>query len=244
MTMTKSTIRSWSYSKLLDFESCPLKAKLKHIDRVPEEKAPAAERGTKIHDMAENYVNGTLSVLPPELLKFSDDFLALRTQFAAGTVSLEGEWGFDKDWAPTDYRSAWLRMKLDARAHKSPTEAVVIDYKTGRSYGNELKHGEQTLLYGIAEVLREPQIEQVTVELWYLDQDELTSKTFSRKQLMKYLPSFEKRGLAVTTAEKFPPKPNIFSCKWCPFGPAKGKQCEFGVLPGDTDISQYRRRFG
>jgi hypothetical protein len=238
------TIRSGSYSKLTDFEQCPLKAKLKHVDRIPEEKAPAAERGTMIHDLAENFVRGNINTLPKELAKFSDEFLSLRTQFSSGNVSLEGEWGFDKDWNVTEYKTAWLRMKLDARAHVSKTKAVVVDYKTGKRFGNELKHGEQTLLYGIAEVLREPQIEEVTVELWYLDVDELHAQTFTRDKILKYLPVFEKRLKALTTATKFPPRPNIFSCKYCPFGPAKGGQCQYGVLPGDTNISQYRRRFG
>ena len=237
-------IKSASYSKLTDFEACPYKTKLKHVDRIPEEKAPAAERGTMIHQFAEDFVLGKLAVLPEELKKFSDEFSVLRTQYVDGKVSLEGEWGFDKEWAVTDYKTAWLRMKLDARVHTSPSTAVVVDYKTGKRYGNEIKHGEQTLLYGIAEILREPQITNVTVELWYLDVDEIHSQTFDRKQILKYLPQFEKRLLALTNATKFPPRPNIFSCKWCPFGPAKGGQCEFGVLPGDTDMKQYRRKFG
>lgn len=237
-------IKSWSYSKLTDFEQCPLKAKLKHVDRIPEEKAPAAERGTAIHQLAEDFVRGLLPVLPKELAKFSDEFLSLRKQMEAGQVSLEGEWGFDKNWEVTDYKTAWLRMKLDARSHITPNKAVVVDYKTGKRYGNEIKHGEQTVLYGLAEILREPQIDEVTVELWYLDVDELHTQTFTRGQILKYLPTFEKRGSAVTSATSFPARPNVFSCKWCPFGPAKGGQCEFGAMPGDTAITQYRRKYG
>jgi hypothetical protein len=238
------TIRSWSYSKLLDFEGCPMKAKLKHIDRIPEEKVPAAERGTAIHQLAEDYVLGKINTVPAELNKFRAEFESLRAQYIAGAVSLEGEWGFDRQWEPTDYKSAWLRMKLDARVHASKTHAVVVDYKTGKRFGNELKHGEQTVLYGIAEIIREPSIEDVTVELWYLDLDELASQTFSRKQILKYLPQFDKRGKAVTTATSFPARPNVFSCKWCPYSPSKGGQCTVGALPGDSDISGYRRRFG
>jgi hypothetical protein len=237
-------IKSASYSKLTDFEACPYKTKLKHVDRVPEAKAPAAERGTAIHQLAEDFVLGKIAVLPEELRKFSDEFSSLRTQYVDGKVSLEGEWGFDKNWSVTDYKTAWLRMKLDARVHTTPTTAVIVDYKTGKRFGNELKHGEQTLLYGLAEVLREPQIERVTVELWYLDIDDLHAQSFTRDKILKFLPAFEKRLLALTNATKFPPKPNVFACKWCPYGPAKGGQCEYGVLPGDTAITQYRRKFG
>ena len=238
------TIKSWSYSRLLDFEKCPYSAKLKFIDKLPQESAPAAERGTAIHQLAEDFVNGTIKTLPPELSKFKDEFLALRARYLEGKVSLEGDWGFTLDWETCDFKEAWLRMKLDARVRTSPTEAVVIDYKTGKRYGNELKHGEQTVLYGLAEVLREPEVEEVTVELWYLDIDELISTKYTREAILRYLPQFEKRGLKVTTATQFPPNPNIFSCKWCSYGPAKGGQCEFGVMPGDTPISIYRRKFG
>lgn len=238
------TVKSASYSKLMDFEACPYRLKLKHIDRIPEEKAPAAERGTFIHQLAEDYVLGKITVMPPELIKFADEFTSLRKQYIAGAVSLEGEWGFDKDWNVCDYKTAWLRMKLDGRVHSSPTTAVVIDYKTGKRFGNEIKHGEQTLLYGIAEIIREPQIEEVTVELWYLDLDDLQSQTFTRKAILKYLPQFEKRLQTMTSATKFPARPNVFACKWCAYGPAKGGQCTYGVLPGDTNLSTYRRKFG
>ena len=48
------TISSWSFSKLGDFESCRLKAKLKHLDNIPEPERPlppgktehANDRGT------------------------------------------------------------------------------------------------------------------------------------------------------------------------------------------------------
>lgn len=240
---TTSPIRSWSYSRLTDFESCPYKAKLKYVDRLAEQKAPAAERGTQIHQLAEDFVVGKIKDLPKELVKFTDEFAALRAQYLAGSVSLEGEWGFDKDWNITDYKTAWLRMKADAVITKTPDHAIIVDHKTGKRYGNELKHGEQVQLYGIAALLRNEHIMRVTVELWYLDLDDLHSATYTRTQALKYLPQFEKRGLAITRATAFPPRPNIFSCKFCSFGPAKGGQCEYGVLPGDTNISQYRRKF-
>jgi CRISPR/Cas system-associated exonuclease Cas4 (RecB family) len=237
-------LKSASYSRLLDFESCALKAKMKHVDRIPEEKAPAAERGTAIHQMAEDYVRGKLKILPIELKKFSDEFLALRTRFEEGSVSLEGDWGFDKDWNRAEWKLAWMRIKLDARVQVSPTHSIVIDYKTGKRFGNEIKHGEQVVLYGLAEILREPLVEKVTIELWYTDIDDMVPLTYTREQLLRFLPQFEKRLKKMTSATEFPPNPNVFSCKWCAYGPNKGKQCQYGVLPGDTAISIYRRKYG
>lgn len=242
--LSGSTLKSASYSRLLDFEQCAYRAKLKHIDRIPEEKAPAAERGTAIHQMAEDFVNGKLKIFPAELNKFKDEFLALRARYTEEKVSLEGDWGFDKEWNKASWKEAWMRIKLDARISLTKKHSVVVDYKTGKRYGNEIKHGEQVVLYGIAEILREPDVEKVTVELWYLDLDELIPTEFDRERLMRFLPSFEKRLLKMTNATEFPPNPNVFSCKWCAYGPAKGGQCTFGVLPGDTPISIYRRKYG
>lgn len=239
---------SWSYSKLLDFEQCKYRYKLKHIDRVPEAKSEAADRGTAMHTMAENFVLGKLKSLPTELLKFSNDFVALRTKFETNHVSLEGEWAFDKNWEPTAYKTGWLRMKADAVCFNKlvkPTEAVVIDYKSGKKWGNECKHGEQTQLYSLATALRNPTVKKITAELWYLDKDDLTTVTYTREQAIALLKPFDKRAGRIDKAHEtgvFEPNPNPFTCQWCPYGPNKSKECTHGVTTSMT-ISDYRKKF-
>jgi len=242
----ESTSTSWSYSKLLDFEQCKLRYKLKHIDRVPEEKSPAADRGTAIHGMAEDFILGNTKSLPTELLKFSDDFSALRNRYSNGLVSVEGEWGFDKDWQPTVYKTAWLRMKADAVAfNKERTEAIVIDFKTGRKFGNEIKHGNQVQLYALASAILNPTVQKFILELWYLDKDELTTNTYTRKQAMSFVKQFDKRAKKIDAAHKssvFEPNPNQVSCQWCAYGPQKGNQCPHGYT-GSMTIADYRRKY-
>lgn len=237
-------IKSASYSKLLDFEQCKYRAKLKHIDRIPEEKSEAADRGTRIHTAAEHFVLGKIKQLPAELIKFEAEFNALRTRYKTKQASFEGEWGFNKDWQPCDWKHAWLRMKLDAMVHLSKSHGLVIDYKTGKLFGNEIKHGEQVQLYAIAALLLHEELTTITVELWYLDIDDLVTRTFTRNEALRYLQPFEKRLLRMTTATEFPPNPNIFSCKWCPYGPAKGGQCTHGVHGVTMNMSTYRKKFG
>jgi CRISPR/Cas system-associated exonuclease Cas4 (RecB family) len=238
-------IKSVSYSRLLDFEQCKLRAKMKHVDRIPEEKHEAAERGTAIHQMAEDFVRGKGTHLPTELLKFDDEFVAMRREFKLGKVSLEGEWGFDKDWMPADYKAAWLRMKADLVYFPTKTHAIVVDFKTGGSWGKEITHGEQVQLYIIATLIRNPELQSVRGELWYTDRDELTHKTYTRAEALRYVQPFDKRMKKVTSATTFPSNPNVFTCKYCPYGPAKGGQCPDGVLAfGDTAMKQYRRKFG
>lgn len=240
-------IKSVSFSKLQDYEQCPYRCKLKHVDRIPEEKYPAAERGTAIHQMAEDYVNGKLRSLPTELMKFMDEFEVLRREYKGKHVSLEGEWGFDPEWLPTQYKTAWLRMKGDAILFKGAHDAVVVDYKTGHSYGKEVTHGQQVQLYAIATFILYPELQNITVELWYLDKDEMTQRTYTRLEALRYVQSWDKRLKKVTNAKTFPPNANWISCKYCAFGPAKGNRCEYGVAVGQrpsNTISDYRKKFG
>ena len=224
--MASTHIISWSHSSLGNFEKCKFLAKLKHLDRIPEPQRElpqgktehANDRGSRIHDWAENYVNGTHATQIPEMREFAVEFEHLRHLFTKGIVSLEGEWGVDKNWEVTDWKTAWHRSKVDAIVFPDPYSAIVIDYKSGKKFGNEIKHAEQTQLYALNAVLRYPKIETVTTELWYVDVKDLTSKTFTREQILRFKPGFDRRGRAMTSATEFPPNGNVFSCQWCMYG--------------------------
>lgn len=236
--MSNECIKAWSYSRLVDFEQCKLRAKLKYIDRIPEPARPlppgkaehANDRGTRIHDAGERFVRGGVELIP-ELKAFETEFHDLRNKYKHGMVSLEGEWAVNKDWEPVAWgdKDAWARIKLDAFVRLSKTHAVVIDYKTGKKFGNEIKHAEQTQLYQLAAFLRYPELETIDVELWYTDQDDLTHMKYTRSQGMRFFQNFNQRGIAMTSAEEFPPSPNVFACKWCPYGPRGTGDCDKGV---------------
>jgi len=233
--MTERII-SWSHSKLVDFEKCRFMAKLKHIDRIPEperELPPgktehANDRGSRIHDAAEQFVRGKGDFIP-EMKEFKAEFNHLKHLFKLGTVSLEGEWGMDRNWTPAPWKSAWHRSKLDALVLCSPEEAVVIDYKSGRRIYNEVKHGEQLQLYQLNTFLRHPTLEVVHAELWYLDAKELTSVTYTRDQGLRFLRTWDQRGKKITSNTDWKPNPNKFSCQYCPYGPWGTGHCQVGV---------------
>lgn len=229
-------IRSWSHSKLVDFEQCKFKAYLKHDQRIPEPERPlppgktehANDRGTRIHQLAEDFVRKGGKV-PHELIRFEKEFLQLRKLFSAGVVSLEGEWGMNRAWEPTDWKTAWHRAKLDTLVFIDGVTAVTIDYKSGKKFGNELKHAEQLRLYALNAFLRYPDLQLVHTELWYLDLDEYTLLTLRRDQALHLRKGFDRRGEALTSCEEFPPNPNKFSCKYCPYGPWGTEHCKVGV---------------
>jgi PD-(D/E)XK nuclease superfamily len=241
-------IRTVSFSRLQDFEKCRYLAKLKYVDRIPEPERPlppgktehANDRGTRVHEAAELFVRGGVELVQ-ELREFRDDFEELRTMYAQGAVTLEGEWAVNRDWTPVAWGShdAWCRMKLDAFVQTSPTSARVIDFKTGKRYGNEVKHTEQGQVYQLATFLRFPELEEITVEFWYVDLNEKDIKNYSRTQGMAYFDKYDNRFSAVTTCEDFKPNPNAFSCKWCPY---KGNACEYGVS-GTPAARTFSKRY-
>lgn len=231
-------VPSWSHSKLQDFEKCKFLCWLKYDQKIPEPERPlppgktkhANDRGTRVHDNCEQYVRGDVDTLTHEAeLHFGPQIDFLRVLHTEGLVSLEGEWGHDKDWMPAPWKTAWLRLKLDVMVLWHPTVATVIDYKTGRKFGNEVKHMEQMQLYALASFMRFPELEVVEVELWYLDQNEVTKIRFMRSQALRFLASYTKRGNALTSCTDWPANPNKFSCKWCQYGPWNGGQCQVGV---------------
>ncbi len=235
--MPPITIKSCSPSRLNDYESCPFKAKLKMIDKIPEPERPlppgktehSNDRGSRIHEELEAFVRGT-GPMPIEACKFKDELERMTKLYKEGKVSMEGEWGFDRDWRVAEWFQAWLRMKLDALIFLTPRHAVVVDYKSGASFGNQIKHGEQTQLYALATCLKYPAIDFVTTELWYIDQDELVRNEFSREQANRFYKPFDKRLKAMTDATTFPTRPNLVSCKYCPYHPVRGTgHCKDGV---------------
>ncbi len=222
--MNKPLIRAWSFSRLSEFEMCAYRTKLKVIDRIPEPERElkkgqtehANDRGTRIHELCEGFLRDK-NPLPLEAEKFREDFESLKTRFKAGKVSLEGEWGFDDEWQPCDYKKAWLRVKCDAVAHLSSKHIAVIDYKTGRKHGNEIKHGEQVQLYALCAAIKYPEAETIDVELWYLDQDDLTHESKPANKWLYHLKPFNNRGRKMMNETKWKPNPNVFSCNYCPY---------------------------
>jgi hypothetical protein len=234
-------IKAWSYSRLNVFETCKLRSKLAVVDKIPEPPRPlppgktehANDRGTRVHTAAELYVKGGVELVS-ELQWFAAEFEQLRELFKEGKVSLEGEWAFDRGWEPVAYMSSdvWVRIKCDIVVFLSETEAVVVDIKTGKRWGNEMKHAEQMRLYAATTFCKYPKLEKIRVELWYTDLDDIVEKDYTRLQGLTFLKNFEDRGHVMTTCEEFPPNPNAFSCKWCPYKPeALGGtgHCKVGV---------------
>ncbi len=231
-------VTSWSFSRLQDFTRCKLAFKIKHIDRVPEPERAlpkgklehANDRGTRIHDNIETYIRGDHDALCPEADKFFGMFIdLLRVLYADGMVEMEGNWAFGENWDVDAWETGWLRLKLDGLVRLSPTQAAVLDWKTGRHFGNEVVHGNQLNLYAVATFLRHPELEEITVADYYIDHGVKTERKFTRTEALRYKRTFDKQGKDITRCTEFPANPNRFSCQWCAYGPEHTGHCTVGV---------------
>jgi hypothetical protein len=230
-------IPAWSYSTWSAFQKCKYKVYLEKVEKreqlvreVGGAKEHPLDRGTRVHDAAEIFVKGEVEMIQ-ELKGFAPEFLHLRDLYDAGLVELEGDWAFKSDWKPTAWMSkdAWLRAKLDALVIYG-TEAVAIDYKTGKSWGNEVAHATQGQLYQLLTFLKHPELTSVSVEFWYTDQNEITKSHFTREKGMRFFNTWQQRGDSVTKETEFRANPSDHACKWCPFGRNVGTgSCEYKI---------------
>jgi RecB family exonuclease len=212
-------VPSWSYSALSTFEECPYRIYLTRVKKHKEAKNEAADRGTQIHTLAEEFVTGQRgNELPQELAKFRSDLGRYAAAHNENKIEVEQEWAFDINWEPTDWfaDNVWGRVKLDVFLRDDPTSAELVDYKTGKRFGNEIKHLGQGQIYAVAAFMRYPELQFLKVRFLYLDHGEVLEKTYTRERAMVFLPTVHKRAIKLTSAKEFKPRPSTHVCRWCP----------------------------
>lgn len=230
-------ITSWSFSRYSDYKQCPLKAKLKHIDKIKEPPNPAMARGAAIHTIAEEYIKGKGRSLPPELKSFSDLFKMLRKQYkkSINGMVVEDNWAFTKDWTETEWNNwvyCWVRIKLDCAHHHDDEIMIVSDWKTGK-FRQEMNEDyiEQLELYALAALMLHPHIKEVRPRLVYLDQGvvyppEDSPMIFTPADIPKLKKIWEKRTKPMLNDTTFAPRPND-KCHWCFFSASKNGPCKY-----------------
>ena len=215
-------LTTWSYSAWKEWKQCPFKSFLKRIKGLKEPSGPQAERGTQIHQLAQDHTEGKLRCLPKELETFRAEFTTLRKMEAM----CELEWGFTSTWEPCDFKApnVWLRVKTDAIYSPSAGELVVVDHKTGKIYAED--HALQVELYALAAFLLHPTAEHVKTVLWYLDQNHREPADFVREDVPRLKQVWEERVAPMLNDSIFPCRPGPL-CRYCHFSRTKNGPCSF-----------------
>lgn len=219
-------IATASFSRLDVFEKCPQRAKLAYIDKQPEPDTynrDAANRGDEIHKRAERYIRSEDDDLH-ELQKVKESLDHAREQYALGRVEVEQNWGFDADWQTTGWfdPNIWMRIKCDVVIGSGEAKASVWDWKSGKKFGNEIKHTSQGQLYALGTFLRYPATEIVDVSFEYVDHGKHLRKTYTRADVPRLMAAWTNRTLAMTNAQVFSAKPSKMNCMYCPFSDNRG----------------------
>jgi len=220
-----SKLTAWSYSRISLWEQCPLKFKLKHIDKLPEEQSPAASRGDTIHKEAAAFISGATTGFPPSLAKFDAQMWELH-DLPRDSVVVEQQWGFTKSWRPTGWFGAntWFRNILDVGVVYPDGHSDVVDHKTGKEYPD---HADQRELNALSLMCRFPDVSHVTSRMWYLDAGHETIAEFEQHQKGELQEKWEKRVAPMFADTVFAPRPND-KCKWCAYARSKNGPCKFG----------------
>lgn len=226
--MIANKISAWSFSRHADYRQCPLKAKLKYINKINEPANSAMERGSNVHNQAAAYIKGAIPKMPLELKQHRTLFVALKNQFKNfdNMISVEESWAFKKDWSITrwdDWTGCWLRVKTDC-ARLKPPHLEIFDWKTGRFREEDkaIAYAEQLSLYSLAGFMLYPSVKTISAYLVYLDSGTDHYENFDRSQLPALKAGWEKMVKPMLQDTRFAPRPTA-KCIWCWYGQS-GKQ--------------------
>lgn len=246
----KEQFTSWSFTRYNDYKQCPLKAKLKHLDKIEEPPNDAMARGGDIGRLAELFIKGGIkpAKMPLELQKFKAEFLELAAMFkkTPKRMVIEDSWAMTHDWKPTtwdDWDGCAVRVKIDAGHLTSPTKMKVIDWKTGKFRAERREeYIEQLELYALGAFVLNPALEEVEAFLCYLDigvtfpepkSDDAKRLTFKRADMPKLKKTWDKRTRAMLFDKSFTPRPND-KCRYCHYRKDNTKS-----LPGRKQLCKY-----
>ena len=216
-----SSVKSWSYTAYSTYSQCPLRYKYQKIDKLPEPKSDAMERGNAIHKKCENFLTNVVDTVPHEARKFADQM----EQLKGLNPFVEQKWGFTKEWKPTSWtgKDTWYRGIVDAGVLYPDNEADIVDFKTGKMYET---NEDQIELFSLTVMLRWPQVRHVTARLWYLDSGDEIVREFPATDKVALRQKWEKKVGPMFADTIFAPKPNKF-CGWCHFRKSNGGPCRF-----------------
>ena len=214
-------ITRFSYTSISTYENCPAQFKYSYIDNLETPSSAAAMRGTRLHKMAEDFMNGQLLRIPHEIHKLGPAITLLKSQNAVP----EEAWMVDKNWEATEDKSN-ARIKAIIDVHYRLDDVVYVkDYKSGQMYDD---HRTQLELYGIIALCRYPDAKRVDTSALYIDTGyEGMQGSIIRPMLPALKNMWNDKIIKIERDDVFEPKPETRKCGWCAFQKRKGGPCQY-----------------
>lgn len=207
---------AWSYSRLKNFEVCPLKHQ--QVDLLKAFKEPPSEQlewGDQVHLAMKNAAQGKAPL--PATMQMYQKWLEPVIKRPAGVELLvEQNFALDADLQPCEYYGpkAWFRIKIDLIL-LGPKKALVLDWKTGKPKDDS----PQLMLSAQSVFSFFPQIEVVDSSFVWLQFDAERRETYTREDVAGGWVSLLERVRLMEQAAKlnnYPPKPSGICRRYCP----------------------------
>lgn len=221
MTESLARPKRWSYSALSTWKGCPAQYKYSYIDRLPDVAGPAAERGTRLHSLCEDVVNGKLPHIPNDLRKIGLRLL----DFQQRKANTEAVWLLDKEWKPADNEGAWIKGIIDV--HYVQDDVLhVVDYKSGQMYP---EHVEQLELYAVMGMYLYPDVKRAEYSALYIDDGcHGAVGGVIRPMVDRLRDKWQASAEEMYNDQTFDPRPGR-ACRWCAYKKSKGGPCAVGI---------------
>jgi CRISPR/Cas system-associated exonuclease Cas4 (RecB family) len=223
MTSPSMKPTRWSYSSISTYENCPRQWYYSYIEHIPTAENAAMLRGSRLHKLCEDYLNGVQPEVHYELRKVKKILEDLKARRAQAEVV----WIADSMWYPVrESRMAWVKAIIDAHVLEGHT-LFVHDFKSGREYP---EHRDQLDLYGTIGLQVYPQAKRVEYNAIYLDTGHTSNDgaLLRGDMLNSKIRSWSERGIKLMTDVEYKATPSEQKCKWCDYSVRKGGPCRVG----------------
>jgi len=214
----------WGFSKMETYKDCKKKFYFQYIKKLPSPGNAAMERGGKIHETAEAYLQGWITSLPADQIdpvwQPRLDELRHKPLFVSEqAIGLDSQWKPLKNWFQQE---TWIRAKMDADYFEEQT-VEVIDFKTGKY---RVPSDEQIELYAIVGLSKHPSATKARAEYWFFDMDDVYTKEYTAEYLVARRKYYEEFAAKLYSTEVWVEEPSR-ECKWCPYSKTKGGPCKY-----------------
>jgi hypothetical protein len=207
---------SWSFSRLKNYETCPLKHNevdiLKHFKESTENLA----WGNKVHENFALALKG--GALPTTMVGWQhwiDWAKAL-----PGELLVEQKYAITRDYQPTEYfhPNVWMRTIADVVAIDGDV-AVTLDWKTGKLPKDPSLEGVQLALVSQCLFAFFPNLKAVKAFYVWLKEDTATDEVFRRSDMPNLWTALLPRVMKMEQAARtgvYQPKPSGLCRNYCP----------------------------
>lgn len=230
-----SNVMALSYSRITDFRTCPLKFRLKYIDKAPNfsedsSKSPHLVRGTNVHKGLENYIikknAGEENIRQSTLDEVEKTKPLIDNLMGFYKIHPEHQIAVDENFKLVDWfsKEAWFRVIYDMIGFGQ--DLLVGDFKTGKltDYSGSLQEPGQLHLAGLIAMAVWPKFQEVRSMYIYVDHKKTIPVNLNREEHFELLKSkLVAEHNQINAEQDWEPCVNDF-CKWCP---ATKNQCSY-----------------